>query len=878
LYNPNVQPDAQTRDPEDAALLIHVLVKDACSKENISTVSGRMVCIDLCAPAYCCFDNSPTTNCWNDREVYCESFSDCGILGTDDFNSGTEYDVQATKLITEMVKDACSPASLEQGKGKQLCREICIPGKCCFETTTCEFDKRTLCETYRDCGALGQDEFMDMEDVLINSTNDHDYNHVEITMFKAPQVIHMILELACSQNSRDTDEGLALCEEVCIPAACCYASDNNDSNKGSCWDEKLDMCSIYADCGYLYVDSWDGFIADNSTSGPDPFSPSISVIVQDACKEESRATTEGMDLCQALCIIPECCFLYENNCWDEYHAMCTSYSPCQVMFQVNLSDDDLIISPPQQKVVTMQAACSDDTIESDGGDLCQGYCQPYMCCFAESGSGHECADISDCGQYAICNVLIDKFTKPRTSTAVAMIYDIVRNKCDKTKYNSSNGQKQQCVDLCIPSRCCFSNNIDINCQTEQSALCNAYSYCGIVQQNDFPALDPQKKSDGREGSTAFVSTLISGIVVEACSESNYETTNGKELCDAICTPITACCFGHQDVGEPGCAKSESDFCATFTECWIAYAPPPDTIMPSTLTPTFRPTFRPSLKPTALPTSMPITMMPTKTPTTFAPTFKPSVSEANKSFYFVSQTVHDLCDSIVWEESLPSEELISCMEICIPAKRCLDNSVSVGSTLCRAFESCINNLSLENYEKWDNQINRLGSTSVTQALVAGIAVQSCSDLSWAYQQGKELCDAVCFDAGCCFPDSTCDSVDSTLFCEVFDGCWRDNASDDSIETNSPTLLPSTIQPIMKAGLTYEDCSEDALIEDISKVAECATSANNACSANEMKKDDGKSCIEFCAPHDCCWIDGGDRCWHNKRENDICVSFEICKPKS
>jgi len=218
-----------------------------------------------------------------------------------------------------------------------------------------------------------------------------------------------------------------------------------------------------------------------------------------------------------------------------------------------------------------------------------------------------------------------------------------------------------------------------------------------------------------------------------------------------------------------------------------------------------------------------------------------------------------------------------MEICIPAKRCLDNSVSVDSTLCRAFESCITNLSLENYEKWDNQINRLGSTSVTQALVAGIAVQSCSDLSWAYQQGKELCDAVCFDAGCCFPDSTCDSVDPTLFCEVFDGCWRDNASDDSIETNSPTLLPSTIQPIMKAGLTYEDCSEDALIEDISKVAECATSANNACSANEMKKDDGKSCIEFCAPHDCCWIDGGDRCWHNKRENDICLSFAICKPK-
>ena len=91
------------------------------------------------------------------------------------------------------------------------------------------------------------------------------------------------------------------------------------------------------------MNNWNGTIADKTASDL-PFSPSISTIAQDVYKEESFITPEGMNICMVLCVIPTCYFLYKNNYWDEYHAMCTSYSPYRVMFQVSVLDDDAIAS------------------------------------------------------------------------------------------------------------------------------------------------------------------------------------------------------------------------------------------------------------------------------------------------------------------------------------------------------------------------------------------------------------------------------------------------------------------------------------------------------------------------------------------------------
>jgi len=210
-------------------------------------------------------------------------------------------------------------------------------------------------------------------------------------------------------------------------------------------------------------------------------------------------------------------------------------------------------------------------------------------------------------------------------------------------------------------------------------------------------------------------------------------------------------------------------------------------MPSTLDPTFAPTVLSFFEPTIIFTSPNITNSSNMS-LTYAPTLAPTISVANESSSKLDQTVRKIdqtvryqCGPIVSEKSLPNKALISCMELCIPAKKCLDNTLSKDTVLCHAFESCMSHLTLEDYKLWENQINRLGSTSETRALVAGIALESCSDQSWAYSQGKELCTAVCFDTGCCFPGlATCinDYRDAAtpMFCEVFDGCWRVNMPD------------------------------------------------------------------------------------------------------
>ena len=107
------------------------------------------------------------------------------------------------------------------------------------------------------------------------------------------------------------------------------------------------------------------------------------------------------------------------------------------------------------------------------------------------------------------------------------------------------------------------------------------------------------------------------------------------------------------------------------------------------------------------------MMPSKIPTSYEPTPEPTISEANKSFYFVSQTVRNQCESasIMREEPFANEAIVSCMEVCIPAEKCLDNLGLADSVLCLAFESCVKQLSLDDYAQWGSIISRLGSTFI-----------------------------------------------------------------------------------------------------------------------------------------------------------------------
>jgi len=183
--------------------------------------------------------------------------------------------------------------------------------------------------------------------------------------------------------------------------------------------------------------------------------------------------------------------------------------------------------------------------------------------------------------------------------------------------------------------------------------------------------------------------------------------------------------------------------------------------------------RPSVKPTSSPSSLPSPKI--DPPSLESTTKSTTILVENESIYFVDQTVRNQCGSIAQDGLSPTEALISCMEICIPAKGCLDSSVPANSVLCRTFESCISSLRLDYYDNWESKVNRLGSTPVNQALIAGIAVQSCFQQRSAYQEGKELCDAVCFDTECCFSDSTAcpNDYQDDKFCEIFDGCWREN---------------------------------------------------------------------------------------------------------
>lgn len=417
----------------------------------------------------------------------------------------------------------------------ESCQNVCLTASCCVLSEAmpefCLFGPTiSACLTYQPCeslhpifGILTDKAIVNLQTGEASDLNDNYYGNVN-------KQDHVIAN-ACSPQSLNTDKGREVCKNYCKPASCCFESDME-----SCWEDdeqKYLLCYIYSPCASIYQGfSSDSNIANNENSNESDASLAlIGLIVDNSCSKASlQSNADGLRVCRDVCIPAFCCFTKysESNpsilsCHESQQKLCWTYSSCKVLFlnhETNLqyessyNDNFFIIK--------------DDIVANEGN-----------------------SDINNNGgdNYGVNNNTRENLPVDALKT----ISELISLSCSEISYKDTapDGGRSQCEKVCFISQCCFYSDSSMNCWNESTMnLCDTFEPCYV--------LGDMSKSFDLAHKAEIATDSIAQILELACSDNSLMSSDGQDLCEALCEQPNQCCYG-----EIMQAETDHDICLNF---------------------------------------------------------------------------------------------------------------------------------------------------------------------------------------------------------------------------------------------------------------------------------------------------------------------------
>lgn len=452
-----------------------------CEKEHLNTLQGLAECDRACSKATCCWQETSSQSSCEKTNPLCSDYAPCFIL-----NEGTI--VETYPPIPE------APATLEAVCSETdgdvtACSEFCQPAECCWKSGKCTHDQSVTCKGYAACAPL----LGDIPDAPAN------------------------LDQVCRKDLVDTAAGMAGCQSLCDPGACCWRT-------GACLGMHPETCEGYIPCAIIMSND------QPTTSAPSKV-PEAPELIKETCTHSNVASADGEMLCADICKVAECCWK-TGACLSTQPDICEGYVPCAALLDYNQPNEGssstvAAASPDVQSECTKEGVAT-----ANGRASCAAACKQAECCW-KSGS---CLGINadTCEGYSPCTVLLDD------SISAAAPADLTEV-CSRDNIETAIGAAA-CEAICEAADCCWKVG---NCIAAQSDICEGYVPCAVLNEN-MPVTMPTAPS----------------FLKDVCTQEKVQNVEGQILCQDACK-VAECCW---NTGT--CLSTYPDQCEGYVPCAV----------------------------------------------------------------------------------------------------------------------------------------------------------------------------------------------------------------------------------------------------------------------------------------------------------------------
>jgi hypothetical protein len=533
---------------------IPVVVEQVCATDKLATMDGRTACRQACSHALCCFssDVSQETSCPHQDTSFCSQYTKCNELESVTPVDATPQEIALTCQDTENVEGHIS-----------LCELVCQQGACCFSDVECdEVAPGIQCSDYEPCRKVfigddgsnveavkpptgtedeqGDDDQTNQDTPSTGGQIDWDPNSVNKASIDASCETNRVVEVVAPPDQ------LSLCEQVCMPGACCF-----DKDVVCDVPDPERFCTTYSACSKLHPDEE----AENEN-------PPID---DDALKEACQK--DDLEECENMCQQGICCF--EGDVCDVPHPerFCAHFGYCDVLDEDDdfVNDDDAAADDD----FVDDDAVNDDAVNDDAVDKNDEDIKKIL------GIGVNDGDMED---ESWVDQVEESGNTEEPGNQDTEIVEVVDS--DGTIINGDaiaeacNSNEAKCETLCKQGECCYKEG----CAVEHPEVyCAAFAPCdkyyaaedegdkdgdGEDEEEDESWIDEigsDQEGEEDEDSQIIEIVDVNGQVVgedvlhKAC-------TTGSVKCETLCKQ-GACCFeGTCDVADP------ERFCLAFGVC------------------------------------------------------------------------------------------------------------------------------------------------------------------------------------------------------------------------------------------------------------------------------------------------------------------------
>jgi hypothetical protein len=428
----------------------------------------------------------------------------------------------------------CSRDRVQQADKRGLCEAECAKAACC--ALDCDTGANVAtCQAYENiCEILLITEVVPSDEGLAMPPDN--------------------LSQVCALDQLMSLPGYQTCETMCQVASCCHLP---MSDPTSCNVPYHTECLAYHSvCGVLEHVS-----APEQSTAKELDLPSEEIAVW--CALENLQTLEGYETCRKACEPASCCTATQEsshvNCFQEYAYECDAYAePCGALLRV-------VPHPPDN----LPALCGVDQLQTVAGyETCEDICARATCC--HEGMQLSCATDPLCMEYQGPCSILETAVKPSTAeTPVAANQGVSSNRmhpppsyiseqCTEENIAASAEGRQRCSDICVEALCCNypSNLPELSCLAGNEDVCAEYfSYCSLLDgaSSGDDAESPMKPPS--EWTNEYSVTDI----YTACAD--LSTPDGIQQCHDVCSEAR-CCYS---TGTDSCIDDER--CDDFDMCF-----------------------------------------------------------------------------------------------------------------------------------------------------------------------------------------------------------------------------------------------------------------------------------------------------------------------
>mmetsp|Transcript_36468 Transcript_36468/g.43954 ORF Transcript_36468/g.43954 Transcript_36468/m.43954 type:complete len:884 (+) Transcript_36468:79-2730(+) len=458
----------------------------ACSVSSNGDIMNSDQCNNLCQPGICCLLEG-SANCYAKNEINCDGFSPC-VAASDLF---IDYSGNL-QLSPSNLNQVCSKSNVDNYEGHTACLNMCQAALCCIGLgSDCASISTEECKTYSICKNVW------------STTSAGSESSVDDFAVELVGKVPLPIDALCSVEVMGVKSRLEHCDKACSSASCCW-----ETGLGNCFDSNELACLDYKSCPGF---GKNGGVVDV---------PVPEENLTDLCSESNiLSALKASDECRNVCALGSCCFDEgSKNCQTQFEEECDLYQPC-----LNLPSDSLNAVVPSP----LSVICSEQNIVTyEGRRSCEISCAPGYCCFSGDEDRCSASNEKNCRAYEACAVLI-------VLDAAPLELEVV---CSEKSLATVSGSVE-CVEMCIPSSCCFDETS--SCRLLNESQCKSWIACKNTPNSQ--------------------NVYEDSPLAQTCSSSQIGTTNGLLNCKSECKQ-SACCYLE---GSDSCYTESEELCLEY---------------------------------------------------------------------------------------------------------------------------------------------------------------------------------------------------------------------------------------------------------------------------------------------------------------------------